>query len=459
MGTAPASGSEGEGPASASLRQRELDVAREIAHAFLTANSTVEVYRLALARLTPLVNASFGSVFLRDHADVTLLKLACAQNWPQSSARYLGQLRIRVGRGPTGQAVAKRTAVEVADVFADTTLREWWEPARELGFVSLISLPLGSASHADGALTFYFAERRAFAEDERHLLHLAAEQLAAATRRTARMEELRRENKELRAERQELRAELARLADLPRTRDEFLANLSHELRTPLTAILGYSDLLLSGQAGELEPRQRTLIGRADAAAGVQLRLLDHLLELTQLKLGRSEVRHEAGDAVELARQAAELAGPPPQRVTFQVVSEADTLPLVTDGEKARGVLRQLLSNAFKFTTSGTVQVRVRESLLEARRAIAWDVSDTGAGISDSQQEHIFDEFRQVDGSSTRLYDGTGIGLAVARRTAVLLGGTLTVQSVLGKGSKFVLTVPAEIPDDDNDKGVTAENAE
>src|SRR5690554_5909842 len=139
-----------------SLQQRELEVVREIAHAFLTATRPLEVYRLALARVTPLVGASFGSVFLRDTADHDLLKLVCAQNWPQSSARFLGQLRIRVGRGPTGLAVLERRAIAAEDVFGDPALREWWEPARELGFTSLIALPLQVRGDTVGALSFYF---------------------------------------------------------------------------------------------------------------------------------------------------------------------------------------------------------------------------------------------------------------------------------------------------------------
>src|SRR5690606_6563946 len=103
---------------SESLRQKELEVAREIAQPFLMATKPVEVYRLALARVTPLVGASFGSVFLRDEADPDLLKLACAQSWPQSSARFLGQLRLRVGRGPTRRAGAGGRAVPVEGVFA-----------------------------------------------------------------------------------------------------------------------------------------------------------------------------------------------------------------------------------------------------------------------------------------------------------------------------------------------------
>ena len=430
-------------PVAAPLRQRELEVAREIAHAFLTANTAVEVYRLALARLTPLVQASFGSVFLRDEREPTLLRLACAHNWPQASARFLGQLRIRVGRGPTGEAVERATAVEVRDLFAEPALREWWDPARELGFVSLISLPLGGAGRVDGALTFYFAEPHTFGDDERHLLQLAADQLSVATRRAASMDELRQENEQLRAQQQQLRRSIEAAAAMQRVRDEFLANMSHELRTPLTSILGYADLLLGGQAGELEPRQRTLITRVDAAADVLLRLINDLLELSQLKLGRTQALHEPCDAVLLVRRAAEVVGPPPPTVEFEVESELERLPLVTDGDKVVKILENLISNAFKFTTAGTVRVVVRETLLGRRRAVSWEVQDTGIGISADQQEHVFDEFRQVDGSSTRLYGGTGLGLALSRRLAELLHGTLELHSGAGKGARFTLTLVAE----------------
>jgi signal transduction histidine kinase len=425
------------------LRQRELDVAREIAHAFLTANTPVEVFRLALARLTPLVGAGFASVFLRDPGDPSLLKLACAQNWPQSSARFLGQLRIRVGRGPTGEAVERRAPVEVHDVFAEPALREWWDPARELGFVSLISLPLGTHEHADGALTFYFDQPRRFADDERHLLRLAAEQLGVATRRAARTEELRRENERLRSERAGLEQAIAEAADTRRLRDEFLSNISHELRTPLTSILGYTDLLLGGEAGTLEPRQRTLIDRVEASATVLLRLINDLLELSQLKLGRTPVTPEPADAVLLARRAADLAGSPPPRVEFVVEPDAERMPIVADAEKLTKVLENLISNAFKFTTSGSVRVRVGETRLGRRRAVAWTVQDTGIGIKPELLESIFDEFRQVDGSSTRLYGGTGLGLALSRELTDLLGGTLEVQSRPGQGTTFTFTAPVE----------------
>lgn len=154
----------------------DTDVAREIA-ASLRASAGIETYRVALARITPLVGASFASVFLGDDDEPDLLRLACAQNWPQSSARFLSEVRIRRGRGPTGRAVAMGEPVEVRDVFRDPALEEWWEPARELGFVSMTALPIPRPGGAAGALSFYFSDPADF-DRSRPLLHAVARHLA-----------------------------------------------------------------------------------------------------------------------------------------------------------------------------------------------------------------------------------------------------------------------------------------
>jgi signal transduction histidine kinase len=425
----------------ATLRERELDVAREVAQAFLTAGSAVEVYRLALARLTPLVRASFSSVFQRDPTDPGLLKLACAHNWPQASARFLSQLRIRVGRGPTGRAVAEAAPVEVRDVFADPALREWWDPARELGFVSLISLPLQSAGQSAGALTFYFDRARDFDDDERHLLMLIADQLAAASSRAAALDEQRREMQRLRSENELLRSRLGAGEESKRMKDEFLSNISHELRTPLTSILGYSNLLTGGQAGPLTDEQRSAVDRIEGSASVLLRLISDLLELSQIKLGRTVLNVVPDDAVLLARRALEAAGPAPPEVQVSLYAEQDRLPMMGDGDKILKILENLITNAYKFTPRGTVTLTVRTFTDEGDPLIEWAVADSGIGIAAEQQDAIFDEFSQVDGSSTRLYGGTGLGLALSRSLARLLGGRLTVQSQAGSGSRFHLVLP------------------
>jgi GAF domain-containing protein len=186
------------------LRELEIEVVREIAESFLTASSALEVYRLALARVTPRVGASFAAVFLRDEEDPRLLRLACAQNWPQPSARFLGALGIRVGRGPTGQAVTRGRPVEVVDMFEDPALKEWWNPARELGFVSMISLPLSVEDRTFGALSFYFAERQEFDDDDRRLLLVVAHQLATTAERAHLMAALRSSNLRLERENEAL---------------------------------------------------------------------------------------------------------------------------------------------------------------------------------------------------------------------------------------------------------------
>lgn len=164
--------------------EREREVAREIAEASRTASTPLEVYRRALARVTPQLGASFASVFLRDHHDPRLLRLVCAHNWPQSAARWLGEIRIMVGRGPTGRAVGRNRAVEVPDVFADASLAEWWDPARELGFASMIALPLATGAGAFGALSFYFAEERRYPPEDRELLEVVAHLLAITAERS-----------------------------------------------------------------------------------------------------------------------------------------------------------------------------------------------------------------------------------------------------------------------------------
>jgi signal transduction histidine kinase len=427
---------------SRSLRDRELDVAREIAHAFITASSPLEVYRLALSRLTPLVNASFSSVFERDPADHSLLKLTCANNWPQSSARYLSQLRLRVGRGPTGRAVSERRPVEVRDVFADPALLEWRDPARELGFVSLISLPLRANGDASGALTFYFDTAHDFDDDERHLLMLIADQLAATGARAEAIDSLRREAVQLRAENEVLRQRIGAGEETRRMKDEFLANIGHELRTPLTSILGYANLLSTQPAGTLDDEQLHAVSRIENSARVLLHLITDLLELSQLRLGRITLNTAPDDAVMLGQRALGECDQPQPGVSVGIEVESEHIPIMVDGEKVVTILQHLLSNACKFTTEGTITLVIGRTTLDGEAAVEWLVRDTGIGIPVEELEAIFDEFRQVDGSSTRLYGGTGLGLALSRGLSGLLGGRVSVRSAAGRGSEFSLVVPA-----------------
>jgi signal transduction histidine kinase len=422
------------------LQQRELELSREIADAFLRAQHPLELYRLALARVTPLIDATFASVFLVDDNERELLRLVCAHNWPQASARFLGQLRIRTGRGPTGQAVVTRKPIEVPDVFAEPSLRDWWEPARELGFTSLISLPIESDGRAIGALTFYYDKPHTFSNEERHILQLISTQLSAMVQRAQLVQDLRSENAVLRAQNADLVVRVGEAEEARQAKNEFLANISHELRTPLTSILGYT-FLMRNQLGKLSSDQEMAVTKIDTAAAALLRLINDLLELTTVKLGRSEVVSGPEDAVLLAKRAVDLVGPPSEEITFRLLAMPDRIPIDTDGEKVVKILENLISNAQKFTKHGEVSLTVRQTGPRADRRVEWTVKDTGIGIEPDQLENIFDEFRQVDGSSTRLYGGTGLGLALSLGLAQLLGGEITVDSEPNSGSTFVLRLP------------------
>jgi len=432
---------------------REMRAAHEIAHAFLTAATPHQVYTLALERVSPLVGAAFASVFLRETPET--LRLEAAWNWPPAYEDFLVDMRVRVGSGPTGQAVAGNRMVEVPDVFADPALGDWYEVARELDFAGSVSLPLVLGERPEGAITFYFRERGALDEHDRSLLRLVADQLSATAEKAHLIADLQRANALLRLQNVELEARYREAEEARRLKGELLANVSHELRTPLTAILGYTFLLReSADRGEVAPERRDAIERIEAAGAQLLALIEDLLDLTRLQLGRMEPRPETCDAVALLRAA--LAGmAPPEGLEVRVDAPDATVPVRTDPSLAIRVLRNLVSNAYKFTLAGHVGLRVRMAsgspwTEEARATgdvvhqVVWEVEDTGIGIAEADLERIFDEFRQVDGSATRRYGGTGVGLALSRQIARLLGGDVTVRSAPGKGSTFRLALPAGI---------------
>jgi signal transduction histidine kinase len=446
---------------------RELQAAREIAHAFLTAGTPYEVYRLALERVSPLVGAAFASVFLREEADV--LRLVAAWNWPPAYHDFLGEMRVRLGNGPTGRAAAENRRVEVADVFADPALSDWWEVARELDFAASVSLPLVLSDHPEGAITFYFRHPETLRETDRSLLTLVADQLSAAAEKAHLIDDLQRANALLRLQNVELEARYREAEEARRLKSELMANVSHELRTPLTAILGYAYLLREDLSGPLSDQQKGEVRKIEEAGTQLLGLIDDLLDLSRLHLGRLAPRPETADAVALLRAAVSGLSPA-EGVELRDDAPDVAVPVRTDPSLAIRILRNLVSNALKFTAQGHVRLRVRaasgspwtdeaRATGSVRNTVVWEVEDTGIGIAEEDQERIFDEFRQADGSATRRYGGTGIGLALSRLLARRLGGDVTVRSTPGKGSTFTLTLPAryeepapDTPRDSEDSG-------
>jgi signal transduction histidine kinase/CheY-like chemotaxis protein len=242
-----------------------------------------------------------------------------------------------------------------------------------------------------------------------------------------------------------LYAELDEKADHLRRADElksrFLSNMSHEFRTPLNAIRALTHVLAEGMDGALGPEQQVQVGYIRKAADELAELVDDLLDLAKVEAGKVVVRAAEFDVSALFSSLRGMLRPLLVSESVSLIFEpaGDLPPLYTDEGKVSQILRNLISNALKFTEHG--EVRVSVTLSSDGRSVAFAVADTGIGIAPEDQERIFQEFGQLDNRVQRKVRGTGLGLPLSRKLAQLLGGSLTVTSAPGVGSTFVAQIP------------------
>jgi CheY-like chemotaxis protein/two-component sensor histidine kinase len=214
--------------------------------------------------------------------------------------------------------------------------------------------------------------------------------------------------------------------------------MSHELRTPLNSIVALTELLAAG-SDPLTSEQRTQVEFIRRMATDQLQLVGELLDLAKIEAGRAEISLSAVSVTELFALLRTQLRPltAGSKVSLVFVSEPGLPQLVTDERKLMHIIRNLVGNAVKFTLQGEVLVYAASS----GDRLELSVTDTGVGIAEPDLERIFDEFVQIEGDHQRQVQGTGLGLPLARKLAVLLGGTLEATSALGVGSRFTVTLP------------------
>jgi len=264
----------------------------------------------------------------------------------------------------------------------------------------------------------------------------------------AQTEQLRSANSALDARLNELAEANVTLFQANQVKSEFLANVSHELRTPLNSIIGFADLLGESQ----EERIRRYGQNISTAAKNLLSMINDLLDLAKIEAGKAEVRLDKVSVAETCRTLAALIGPLADKKRLKLeVGLADDLPLVvTDAGKLQQILYNLLSNAVKFTPPGG-QVTLSADVKDVRRGghvlreVHVSVADTGPGIAEADQQHIFEKFYQVDRTLTKESSGTGLGLAISKELTQLLGGRLTLRSEPGGGALFTVRLPVQPP--------------
>ncbi len=227
----------------------------------------------------------------------------------------------------------------------------------------------------------------------------------------------------------------------------FLANMSHELRTPLNAIIGYSELLeetvRDGDYGGLQECVDDL-RKIHAAGRHLLELVNEVLDLSKIEAGRMEVHLHPVRIPEIITEVASTVAPLARinrnRLVIRAGHAGDSL--YADPTRFRQCLLNLLGNACKFTEDGTISLEVTQATAEGRVWVLWRVSDTGIGIAPDQVSKLFRPFSQIDNSTTRKHGGTGLGLAISERLCRMMGGRITVESELGRGSAFTIWIPA-----------------
>jgi signal transduction histidine kinase/DNA-binding response OmpR family regulator len=242
-------------------------------------------------------------------------------------------------------------------------------------------------------------------------------------------------------------AETARAAaiEASQSKSQFLANMSHELRTPMNAIIGYSEMLQEDAAEEGFDHLVPDLDKIREAGRHLLDLINGVLDLSKVEAGKMELYLESVQVSSLVNQAESTIRPLTEKKgnTLEVVLEEGLGEMRTDVTKIRQALFNLLSNAAKFTENGKVRLEVQRQVLDSRDWIEFRVSDTGIGLSPEQKANLFQPFTQADASTTRKYGGTGLGLTITKEFCELLGGQITFESEMGKGSTFTLHVPAD----------------
>jgi PAS domain S-box-containing protein len=268
-------------------------------------------------------------------------------------------------------------------------------------------------------------------------------------------EQLKEASQELEKNVQEATAELAEQNELLRRqhialeqasalKSQFLANMSHEFRTPLNAILGYTHMLLHNVTGQMTDPQRKSLSRIDSNARHLLALINDILDITRIEAGRMPLNITKFGVRELVDEVMSELEPIIRRSNIKVDSQMRTRlpPLRSDRQKIKQILLNLLSNALKFTPSGSVTMSAAYDTRGNQMVMA--VRDTGIGIAEEDQARVFEDFRQLDSSPARGYGGTGLGLSICRRLSLMLGGSMELESQLGKGSTFTLRIPVKV---------------
>jgi len=408
----------------------ELKALGEVGQAISSTLDMETVLSTIVGRAVQLSGTDSGVIY--EYSEATQeFHLRASHRMEKELVEELRAAPIRLGEGAAGRAATTRAPVQVPDILDDqeytirTSLRVRPIMA-QLGYRSLLSVPLLREQQIMGALSVWRRESGNFEPEVINLLQTFATQSALAIQNARLFREIEDKSRQVEA--------------ASRHKSEFLANMSHELRTPLNAVIGFSEVLGEKMFGELNEKQNEYVDDIHSSGQHLLSLINDILDLSKVEAGRMELELAKFDlpltvenAITLVRERATRHG-----ITLDTAIDERLGDFVGDERKIKQVLLNLLSNAVKFTSEGG---RIGIQAIPVDGSVEISVSDTGIGITPEDQATIFEEFRQVGTADAQKHEGTGLGLTLAKKFVELHGGRIWVESEVGKGSTFTFTLP------------------
>ena len=357
---------------------------------------------------------------------------------PPGSPSAIGVALPVAGNPSMAYILEHKAPLAVTDAQTDPLLAPVHEVMRQRNTQSLLIVPIIAGGEVIGTLGFDAFQRRVFDDADIDLVQHVASQVGQVLMR-------KRAEEEIKQRAEALEEANVRLQELDRLKDRFLANMSHELRTPLNSIIGFSEVLIDGFVGEMTSEQEECLGNIRSSGHHLLALINDILDLSKIEAGRMELELATFDVAGLLAEV-EMTIRPLIKKKSQVlkVEQAGGLPhLTADRFRVKQVLLNLLSNSYKFApVEGHITLSCR---LVDQTTMLFSVADTGIGIKPEDQEMIFEEFRQADGSPEQEMTGTGLGLTISKRLVEMHGGRIWVESKYGHGATFSFLLPLADP--------------
>jgi signal transduction histidine kinase len=405
----------------------EMKALGEVGQAVSSSLDLETVLETIVSRAVDLSGTDCGVIYEFDEATQEF-NLRASHRMEPEAVEGLRAARIKLGEGATGQAAMTRAPVQIPDTFElrEGAVSRVRPLLNRLGYRSLLTVPILREQQIMGGLTVWRRQVGEFEPEVVNLLQTFATQSALAIQNARLFREIEDKSRQIEA--------------ANRHKSEFLANMSHELRTPLNAIIGFSEVLGERMFGELNEKQAEYTEDILSSGRHLLSLINEILDLSKVEAGRMELELATCDlplaidnARTFVRERATKHG-----INLDVTVDERLGDFVGDERKIKQILLNLLSNAVKFTPEGG---RIGIKARQADGSVEISVSDTGIGIAPEDQPKIFEEFRQVGSDYAHKVEGTGLGLTLAKKFVELHGGKIWVESEVGKGSRFIFTLP------------------